>query len=245
MAKPNANASACRDLNALAKSVADQLAKNALDASAAAGGDSATALLARGKAFQLASYFEEAAQSFEAAVAIDPNLSEARARLAVVQMRASQPQRALATAMDLAQSEPSFLLHELTSSQAMSAMTILGDALSLNGRVEDALEAYRNAVKRSPKDMFAAGRLAQAYLSLGDAKSAFEQADKIANNPRFHSLTRLLRLGNETLAVLPRQNGNMAALLAVSAHGRPMIVNDHASTAPLVFAPTGWCAFEA
>jgi tetratricopeptide (TPR) repeat protein len=123
-------------------------------------------------------------------------------------------------------------------------MTILGDALSLNGRVEDAVEAYRSAIKRSPKDVFAAGRLAQAYLSLGDAKSAFEQADKIASNPRFHSLTRLLRLGHETLAVLPRYDGKMAELIAVSAHGRPMIVNDQASTAPLVFAPTGWCAVE-
>ncbi len=234
--------SAANDLNALAKSLSSHLEKNAKELSATAGGDSAAALLARGKAFQLASYFEEAAHSYEAALAFDAELSEARARLAIVQMRAYQPARALATAMDLAQRAPEFALKELTSDQVISAMTILGDALSLNNRVEDAVEAYKSGAKHCATDAFAEGRLAQAYLSMGDAKRAFEQADKIPQNPRFRSMLNLLKLGRESLAVLPRHNGDMNAMMAVSAHGRPMVLDGRECTAPLVPGSTPWCS---
>lgn len=237
------SSSESKELTELAKSVSGHLAKNIKELTAASAGDTAQASLARGKLFQLAGYFEEAAQCFEAALACAPALSEARARLAIMQMRSHQPARALAVAMELAQRDPDFLLTELTSEQQTGAMTILGDALAVNGRVSDAVEAYKNAAKRSAKDVFAAGRLAQAYLSLGDAKSAFDQARMIPANPRFKSLTNLLRLGKESMSIMPRHTpDDMQSMMAVSAHGRPMTVNGVAATASLVRGDSPWCA---
>jgi predicted Zn-dependent protease len=230
----------------LANSLMNELQKTLAEAGEKINGDDAEAALARGKIFQLSAYLNEAIASFQSALAHDSRLDEARARLAVVQSLAHQPENALATAMELAQGNPGFELKEMTSDRSMTAMTLLGDVLVANNRVDDAMEAYKVAANRYNNDTFAAGRLAQAYLVSGKSQKAIEQLPNFKSNPRFQSLHKILNLSQATDAVLPKYSPNdMRSFLAVAAHGRPMVVGGTGHIAPLEIGPSDWCAGQA
>lgn len=233
------------DVKTLANSLTHSLIKTLSDASQKIGGDDAAAALARGKVFQLSNYLDAAISSFQTALAREPELDEARARLAQVQSLAHQPENALATAMELVQSNPGYKLTEMTSAQTMTAMTLLGDVLVRNNRVKDATEAYKVAASRYKDDTFAAGRLAQAYLVSGQPQKAMEAVPSFASNPRFVSLQKILTLGRENEALLPKySHDNMQALVSLTEHGRPMVVDGTSYVAPLVAGAGDWCAGE-
>jgi len=205
--------------------------------------DSAEGALARGKVFQMASYFREAAQSYADALAQDDDLDEAAARLVVAQLKARQPEKALASAVSLAARKPGFEVKELSSNQYASALTLLGDALVHNNRPNDAIEAYRGARTESKRDAFAAGRLAQLFLATGEPKKALEQAKGVAANPRFRDLSRVLALGERSAALLPAfRAGSLIDMIAVSDHGRPLFVDGTARSATLAWGNDQWCA---
>lgn len=226
---------------ALAEALANELIKTLSDATRQVGNDDANAALAQGKIFQLAGYFEEAITCFKSAAARDPQLDEAKARLAMAQTRAHHNENALATAMDLAQSNPGFEFKEMTSDQVMTAMTLLGDMLVKNKRTKDATHAYRVAAERYRNDAFAAGRLAQAMLVHGEPEQAIAQLPEFSSNPRFRALEKILNLGREIPALLPRYNADhLQAMIAVSDHGRPMVVDGKFVVAPLVDGDCGW-----
>lgn len=234
------------DVKKLASSLIKELTQTLTEVTPKIGRDDADAALARGKVFQIALYYVEAIESFQCALALNPRLDEAKARLAVVQARAFHVENALATAMDLAQTNPGYEFKELTSDLTMSAMTLLGDILVKNDRVVDAIEAYKVAATRYKNDAFAAGRLAQAYLVTGEPQLAIKELANIAANPRFRPVERLLSLGRDAAALLPRFAPDaMQALVAVSEHGRPMVVGDTMYVAPLVADTSDWCTGEA
>lgn len=203
---------------------------------------SAKGALARGQVLQSADYFVEAAESYKEALAFDPDLDEAAARLVVAQLKARQPEKALSNAMALASRNPGFELKELSSDQHASAMTLLGDALAHNGRLNDAIEAYKAAPTVSRRDNFAAGRLAQLYLSTGEPKKAIEQGKGFSNNPRFRDLSKVLALGHRSETLLPLfKGGSVAELLANTAHGRPLLVEGQPRVASIEWGDSSWC----
>ena len=204
---------------------------------------SAEGALARGRVFQMASYFVEAAECYTEALAFDPELDEAAARMVVVQLKAQQPEKALDSAMKLAARNPGFEVKELSSDQYASAMTLLGDALAHNDRLSDAIEAYKSARSVSSRDSFAAGRLAQLFLATGEPKKAVEQAKNFANNPRFQNLSKLLSLSRKSETLLPMFNrGSVSVLLANTAHGRPILVEGMPRVASIAWGDDHWCA---
>jgi tetratricopeptide (TPR) repeat protein len=228
---------------ALAESLCQELVQTLQGLCCELANDTPTAALARGKVFQLSGYYEDAVDSYESALGCDPDLDEAAARLVIAQLQARQPENALASATKLAQRNPGYELKEMTSTQAINSMTLLGDALASNGRLDDSIEAYKLALGASKNDVFAAGRVAQAYLAAGNPQSALEQAPNIGTNQRFRSLTALLELGRQNVALLPKfANGGGASLLSISAPGRPLFVEGAARVAPIVWGDDGWCA---
>jgi len=159
--------------------------------------NSALGALARGKVFSLAAEYDQAAASFAEALALDENLTEAAARLPLAQLKAGQNDKALYNAMTLAARQPKFMVQELSTNEKVSAMTILGETLLANGRIQDAAEAYRNARQISSEDSYAAGRLAQLHLAEGKAGDALKLSENFRVNPRacFQNLSAVMPLG--------------------------------------------------
>jgi tetratricopeptide (TPR) repeat protein len=203
---------------------------------------SAAGALARGIVFHMASYFEEAIESYKEALALDPALDEAAARLVLAQLKARQYDKALASAMRLSARAPGFELKEMSSNEHTSALTLLGDALAYNGRIDDAIQAYQAARRTSSGDTFAAGRLAQLYLASGEPKKALEQTKAFAGNPRFRDLSTVLKLGHLSEALLPAFNrASMPDLLMRADPGRPMVVDGAARVAVIAWGDDRWC----
>ncbi|HSE18457.1 MAG TPA: hypothetical protein VLB46_15495 [Pyrinomonadaceae bacterium] len=199
--------------------------------------DSPAGAFARGQVFEIAGYFDQAAESYREA-----GTDEAAARLAIVHIKNSKPEYALNTAMQLAARNPKVSVRELTSNESAGALTILGDALASNNRPEDAVKAYMAARKIDSKDSFAAGRLAQVYLALGQPAKAVELGDQFANNARFRSLSSVLALGKTNDALLPTiKTENLARVLRVSAPGRPMLLDGEPQLAAILEGSTDWC----
>src|SRR5262245_57485613 len=72
-------------------------------------------------------------------------------------------------------------------SQSIEIQLQLGDVFTAEGRYQDALEAYRNAVKVAPPDRLRQARsgLIQSALRTAEFDIAREEAEKlIAENPR-------------------------------------------------------------
>jgi tetratricopeptide (TPR) repeat protein len=227
----------------LANSLSKSLRESLDEASKKLNDDSAEGALARGKVFQMAAYFKEAAQCYADALAQDDDLDEAAARLVVAQLKGRQPEKALASAMNIAARKPGFEVKELSSNQVASAMTLLGDALVHNNRPTDAIEAYRAARTESKRDAFAAGRLAQLLIATGEPKKALEQAKGVAANPRFRDLSRVLALGERNVALLPSfRTGSLIDMIALTDHGRPLFVDGTARSATLAWGDDQWCA---
>jgi tetratricopeptide (TPR) repeat protein len=122
------------------------------DVAASLGEQSAEGALARGKMFELVGYFPEAVAAYSDALAIDADLREARARRALSQLKAGHVGQALETATDLAARHPDYVVQALTTDERVSAMTILGDALLANDRIDDARVAYEQARSISEED---------------------------------------------------------------------------------------------
>jgi tetratricopeptide (TPR) repeat protein len=204
---------------------------------------SAAGALARGKMFELVGYFAEAAESYTDALTLDSNLTEASARLALAQLKAEQREKALATAMSLAACNPNFKFKALASDEVVSAMTVLGDTLVGNNRLEDAKEAYQAARKIDSKDSYAAGRLAELHLADKDHKKALELRNDFKNNPRFQNLNSLLALSDTSAALLPRfSRESLAVRITSVAVGRPLLVDGEVRFASVVEGDDGWCA---
>jgi tetratricopeptide (TPR) repeat protein len=198
--------------------------------------DSPAGSLARGKVFQAAGYLDEAVQSYSEA--LDTKYGdEAAARLAIVRLYALDTDKALETATALASRNPGLEVRELSSKQRVSALTILGDALAQKGRTDEAIAAYERARKTSPRDTFAAGRLAEIYFTKGDTTKAAANAKLAASNPRFAGLSTLLQGGrNVGIVAAP-----VALPIRISKPGRPLLVGDDLPVVAPVVRSDAWC----
>lgn len=219
------------------KQVLDDASKHLAD-------HSAEGAIARGKVFALAAELDQAIESYTEALSLDKNSSEAAARLSLVQIRAGQAAKALHNAMALAAREPNFQMEELSSSEHISAMTVLGEALLANGRVDDAIQAYTAARQISAKDSYAAGRLAQLNIATGKATEAVKFAGQFAVNPRacFQDLNAVMALGHKNVALLPTVKvESLIASVARCMPGRPILADGAPRVAPLVWGDDSWC----
>lgn len=231
------------DPAALAKSLAKHLIASLGAAADVAGERSANGALARGRIYLVARYFAEAAQSFAEALEKDPKMDEAAARLISVRMNQGRYEEALSLAIELASRNPTFEFKENTSDQVVSAMTLLGGALTAVGRTQDAIEAYLVARKSNPKDTFAAGRLAQIYIATGQPKLALQESKAVARNTRYAALARELARGAENALFLPSiRTGELRDLVGVADPGRPVIVEGRARVASLIDGCDAWCS---
>jgi len=206
--------------------------------------NSAAGALARGKVISLAADYDHAIVCFEEAIALDKNLTEASARLALTQLKAGQPEAALRSAMKLAAQQPKFMIQELMSNERISAMTILGEALLANGRINDAVAAYKSAREISDKDSYAAGRLAQVLVATGNASEAIKLAGQFSANPRscFRDLNAIMPLGQRNAALLPAITAeSLVANIARCVPGRPILSDGAPRLAPLVWGDDRWC----
>ena len=227
----------------VAASLSDHMRDTLKDASAHIGDSTPEAALSRGKVFHLAGYYEDAGENYTAATESKSDGDEAAARLAIVQMLSRQPEKALATATALASRNPGFEFKEATSDQYVSALSVLGDALAFNGRMEEAIDAYSRARSTARRDAAAAGRLAQMYLATGQPQKALELRQEVAKNPRFAHLSRTLEAGvrNERLLTSFGPN-SVDSFLAIAVHGRPLLVEEAMVKASVVEGDAQWCA---
>lgn len=211
-------------------------------ASAKLGDRTAEGALARGKVFELVGYFDDAVSSYEDAISLDHGLDEARARLALAQLKSQQPAKALATAIALTAHNQKLQLHALSTDERVSAMTILGDALVANNRLEDAVHAYEAARAIDAGDTYAAGRLAEVYLAIGESGKATALASAFSSNPRFFNVHEVLVLG-QTSAGLFRlvDRASLVGRIHSVAVGRPLLVDDAARLATRS-GNAAWCA---
>jgi tetratricopeptide (TPR) repeat protein len=136
------------------------------------GEKSAAGAVARGKMFELVGYFANAIAAYQEALFLDEGLDEARARLALAQLKlglqghSDDTHRGLATITELAEKKPDYGIRALASDADVSAMTVLGDALALSKRIDDAKAAYGKAVEINEGDTYAALRLRQVQQRL-------------------------------------------------------------------------------
>jgi tetratricopeptide (TPR) repeat protein len=229
-----------------AANLANSLAKHlvaTLEASAANAGDrSAAGALARGRIFQLAGYYGEAAENYVGALSQDPGLDEAAARLVCVRMAEGRFEDALETATTLASRSPRFEYKEASSDQVVSVMTLVGDALAALGRTNDAIEAYKAARVANPKDTFSAVRLAQLFIATGQSKLAVRESKAVSDNTRHAGLAQALVRGAERAMFLPSIRPDaIAGMLRVSMPGRPVMAHGEAQVAPLIYGSQDWC----
>lgn len=204
---------------------------------------SAAGALARGKMFELVGYFPEAVDSYVEALSCDRNNTEASARLALAQLKAEQREKALATATALAARQPAFKFKALVTNEQVSSMTVLGDALVGNGRLEEAKEAYQAARKIDGKDSYAAGRLAELHLANKDFKKALDLRKDFKDNPRFEELNSLMALSDTSDLLLPRFSRESLSLrISAIAVGRPLLVDGMTRFASVVEGDEEWCA---
>ena len=153
-------------------------------ASAKIGDLTAQGAFARGQIFELVGYFDDAAASYQEAIALDHCFDEARARLALAQLKGKQPAKALVTATSLAARNQNLQVLALATDELVSAMTILGDTLVANDRLDDAVHAYEAARVIDAGDTYAAGRLAELYLAIGEPRKAVSLSSAFSANPR-------------------------------------------------------------
>lgn len=226
---------------------AQTLAKRSLETLTQAANDlnvgGAGAAVARGRIFELVGYFSEAASSYADALALDCDSDETTGRLAIALLKLGDVSRGLSTAMTLAARNPQYKIKALATEEVSSAMTILGDALVANKRIEDAVEAYEAARKLDSTDTYAAGRLAKLYLAIDKPEKATALAGDLGDNPRFRDLKSLLSLGETSRALLPKFAAeDLIARSFENQHGRPLLVGEEARVAPIVEDSEGWSA---
>lgn len=221
-----------------------QVARKTLDnAERDLGGGGAAAALARGHVFELVGYFEAAAAAYGEAFSHDSKLGEALARQALCQLKAGDAERGLQLAVAAAAADGKLQLETLATGEAFSVMTVLGDALIANNRLDEAVDAFKQARALNPNDNYATAHLAQVYLATKQQSLAADLAPSIQAPSRFEAFKTVLGLGGHGLALLQdSKRGSLVANISVMMPGRPMDVHGEQRVAPLVEPREDWCA---
>jgi tetratricopeptide (TPR) repeat protein len=161
--------------------------------------------LSAGKICEFTGDFNSAEKLYQNALSQQPDLYEAKARLALTFFKRQENQEALRIAVELCATAGKAKFKRLVNSQPFTAFTVLGDALRVEGKTDLATEAYRKATALEPKDNYSTGHLAHLLVTSGNIK----EASKLKIDPAgsFGALTSALTLvGNEAL-LLPSISG--------------------------------------
>lgn len=115
--------------------------------------------LAAGMAFEIDGASAQAASFYGRACALDDQNVEASARLALALLKLGKVKEGLVHAVRLAAYAPEFTFSSLVKHKPLSSQTVLGEALFLNGRFDEAETAFQAALKQSDQDGLAYSRL--------------------------------------------------------------------------------------
>jgi tetratricopeptide (TPR) repeat protein len=148
----------------------ERLRKNATDGNG---------LLAGGKIHEVEGDFPLAIKWYRRALGVMPELYEAAARIAAVQIKLHDLPGALSTAIELVRDAPDLVFPALVRRRPLSSWSVLGDTLRLNGQIDAARQAYHRAMISVPHEMYAAGHYGTLLLEAGKFEEAIEVFDTI------------------------------------------------------------------
>lgn len=217
---------------------AEATLKRARQAAKSGGGRAA---IGRGQIYEIAGLNSNAAASYlQACSDGDEDIAlEALARSTIVALKTDDRDEALRLASELASTNPNFLVESVILGETYTSMTLLGDALFVNGRLKDATLAYGKSLESQPGDPYASGRLALLHLTAGDVASATSLRDAFSMSPRFTDLENTIDLATSGL-VVPTLDANTAvSMVSGDAAGRPFVVVGTPRRATAV-ARDGW-----
>lgn len=159
-------------------------------------------LLASGKIFELNSMFSLAIDTYRKVLAVTPNEYEAQARLAITMLRCGQRADGLNIALELNRQNPKFTFRSLGDKQT-SSRTVLGDALLLNGKIEEARQVYQEALALVRDDPYATSQLILILIQSDELDEARTLAKGAKLAPGSESLQAVLTLSGNDPSVLP------------------------------------------
>ena len=201
---------------ALEYSAHTQKELNSLDAKIKSAGGSAEAYTAAGRINEYANHLTSAAYCYRAAIHADSHAYEAKARLAIVELKSNLNEQALATISQLCLDQPEFKFYTLDGTPT-SATTVLADALRAN-RKPNVLETYAKAMEIEPKDGYAKGCYAESLISVGRLKDATALEGSIPDTDNFAAIRSTLRLANNDPKQLPALLGLNHQAFQVAKH---------------------------
>lgn len=191
--------------------------------------------IAQGQVFELAGMPEKAGKVYLGALGGDDGRSacEALARYIIVLFRQDRRTEALESANRLAAIDPEFTMTSVVYGETYSSMTLLGDALFVNKRLDDAQSAYDAALKTLPGDSYVSSRMALLLLAKNETKSAIRLSRAVRESPRFADLHNMLKLGEEGLINLELSEDAAMTVVLASPAGRPFRVGEARQAAPI------------
>jgi predicted Zn-dependent protease len=163
--------------------------------------DATEAYTAAGRVNEYANHPVSAMLCYEAASDQRMPALEAKARLAIVQLKSSLTDEALSTIRSVVFADTNFTFASLDGNP-ISAMTVLGDVLRAQG-VPNALETYAKATEIEPDDRYAVGCYAEMLVETGHLKDALALKSRIPEGDDFASLRATLRLAENDPKLLP------------------------------------------
>ena len=161
--------------------------------------------LACGKVREIANEHSVAEGFYRQALRLAPDDLEALARLAIVVLKQGDTVEGLSLARQLEEADPGYVFRTITGKPATS-MTVLGDALRLNGELSRANEAYQASVERTKgKDGHSLGHLADGLLRarrVDEATAVLEQFAEPGQLEGLQASASLLRNDPNSVASL-------------------------------------------
>lgn len=179
-----------------------------------------------GQVFEFLSQTDKAEKAYERALDhSDPDIAnEALARYTVVLLKQDRRLEALRAAERLAARDPKFVITSVMTGESYASMTLLGDALFLNGRLEAAENAYDRALELLPDDPFVSGRMALLNLTQSKSSAAISFQKNAARSTRYADLVNTLELVNSGVIVGNIDPEAAISVVAGQAAGRPFRV---------------------
>jgi tetratricopeptide (TPR) repeat protein len=204
--------------------------------------------LARGKIFEISGLRGRAAEQYERAYQLDNSSTEILYRLTLALLKAGKVKEALDASLNLVDKDPKFSTQALCSEEVVSSLSLLGDALIVNDKEEDAVKVFEQALENDPKETYAAGRLAQILLYQGNSEAARPLLGLVEQSARFADVAFLLRLASgalsQTVTGVVRIQSLKDAIRVSSHAGRPLFVDGVQLTSELTNAPEWGAEFE-
>ncbi|WP_162795512.1 tetratricopeptide repeat protein [Nonomuraea lactucae] len=179
--------------------------------------------LAAGKLFEIAGEPSSAETAYRRALAEDPDLDEAAARLVVVLTKLRRFDEALEIGGTLLLKSPTAVFSSLVYEGPLSACTVLGDVYRLSGNHTVAAGLYREAARLEGSTPYSVSQAVVTMALAGQGRAIAQFADEHSGasvGERIRSLIRLSRETDERFAIIQE-----VAARANIAAGESMLVD--------------------